>query len=97
MAEHLTYQIRPEILTFMRKSSGMTEDDVAKKLKLSTAKYLNIEKCEYMLDIHHACSSYVYSNYIVIKTSIYSNFRLKNFIFSEKNTTDKKPPQYALI
>ena len=44
MAEQLTYQIRPEILTFMRKSSGMTEDDVAKKLKLSTAKYLNIEK-----------------------------------------------------
>lgn len=43
MNEQATYKIQPEILTFMRKSSGMTEDDIAKKLKLSKSKYLSIE------------------------------------------------------
>jgi len=43
MRESVRYHIQPEILEFMRKSSGMTEDDVAKKLKLTKAKYLSIE------------------------------------------------------
>jgi len=30
-------------LLFMRKSSGMSEDEIAKKLKLSKTKYLSIE------------------------------------------------------
>lgn len=46
MREQTTYRIQPEVLTFMRKSSGMTEDEVAKKLKLSKAKYLSIEDGE---------------------------------------------------
>lgn len=44
MREQTTYQINPEILLFMRKSSGMSEDEIAKKLKLSRSKYLSIEK-----------------------------------------------------
>ncbi len=44
MNENLTYKIQPEILTFMRESSGMSEDAVAKKLKLSTKNYINIEQ-----------------------------------------------------
>ncbi len=43
MKEQAAYRIQPEILAFMRKSSGMTEDEVAKKLKLSKTKYLSIE------------------------------------------------------
>lgn len=43
MKEQTTYQIQPEILSFMRKSSGMTEDEIAKKLKLSKSKYISIE------------------------------------------------------
>ncbi len=43
MREQTTYRIQPEVFAFMRKSSGMTEDEVAKKLKLSKAKYLSIE------------------------------------------------------
>jgi Zn-dependent peptidase ImmA (M78 family)/DNA-binding XRE family transcriptional regulator len=43
MKEQTKYHIQPEILEFMRKSSGMTEDEVAKKLKLPKTKYLNIE------------------------------------------------------
>lgn len=43
MKEQTKYQIQPEILEFMRKSSGMTEDEVAKKLKLPKPKYLSIE------------------------------------------------------
>ena len=43
MQEQPTYKIQPQILLFMRQSSGMTEDEIAKKLKLSKAKYLNIE------------------------------------------------------
>jgi transcriptional regulator with XRE-family HTH domain len=43
MIEHPTYQISPEVLLFMRRSSGMSEDDIAKKLKLSRSKYLSIE------------------------------------------------------
>ncbi|MEJ7680729.1 MAG: ImmA/IrrE family metallo-endopeptidase [Segetibacter sp.] len=43
MSQQTTYHIQPEVLAFMRKSSGMTEDDVAKKLKLSKSKYLSIE------------------------------------------------------
>lgn len=43
MSTQTTYHIQPEVLAFMRKSSGMTEDDVAKKLNLSKAKYLSIE------------------------------------------------------
>jgi transcriptional regulator with XRE-family HTH domain len=43
MQEQPTYKIQPQILLFIRQSSGMTEDEIAKKLKLSKAKYLNIE------------------------------------------------------
>ncbi len=43
MAEKTTYQIQPEILSFMRKSSGMTEEEIAKKLKLSKSEYMSIE------------------------------------------------------
>ncbi len=43
MNEQATYKIQPEILVFMRKSSGMTEDEIAKKLKLSKSEYLSIE------------------------------------------------------
>src|SRR5258708_12150654 len=53
MSEQQTYQIQPEILSFMRKSSGMSEDDVAKKLKLSTTNYVNIEKGISVLTQNH--------------------------------------------
>jgi Zn-dependent peptidase ImmA (M78 family)/DNA-binding XRE family transcriptional regulator len=46
MSEEATYKIQPEVLGFMRKSSGMSEEEVAKKLKLSKSKYLSIEKGE---------------------------------------------------
>ena len=41
--EQTICQINPEVLLFMRKSSGMSEDEIAKKLKLSRSKYLSIE------------------------------------------------------
>jgi Zn-dependent peptidase ImmA (M78 family)/DNA-binding XRE family transcriptional regulator len=41
-----TFKINPEILHFMRQSAGMTEEDIAKKLKLSKSKYLKIENGE---------------------------------------------------
>lgn len=53
MSESLTYQIQPEILSFMRKSSGMSEDEVAKRLKLSTPKYIDIEEGLSDLSQHH--------------------------------------------
>jgi Zn-dependent peptidase ImmA (M78 family)/DNA-binding XRE family transcriptional regulator len=43
MQEQSTYKINPEILLFMRKSAGMTEEGVAEKLKLSKREYLEIE------------------------------------------------------
>lgn len=43
MKEQTAYQINPEVLLFLRKSSGMTEDEIAKKLKLSRLKYISIE------------------------------------------------------
>lgn len=43
MREQTTYQISPEVLLFMRTSSGMSEDEIAKKLKLTRSKYLSIE------------------------------------------------------
>jgi len=43
MKEQATIKIQPDILLFMRKSSGMTEDEIAKKLKLSKSEYLDIE------------------------------------------------------
>jgi Zn-dependent peptidase ImmA (M78 family)/DNA-binding XRE family transcriptional regulator len=43
MREQTTYKIQPKILLFMRKSSGMSEDEIAKKLKLSRSEYLSIE------------------------------------------------------
>jgi Zn-dependent peptidase ImmA (M78 family)/DNA-binding XRE family transcriptional regulator len=43
MREQTTYQIGPEVLLFMRKSSGMSEEEIARKLKLSKSKYLSIE------------------------------------------------------
>ncbi len=46
MNEPVTYSIQPEILLFMRRSSGMTEDEIAKKLKLSKSEYLSIENGE---------------------------------------------------
>jgi Zn-dependent peptidase ImmA (M78 family)/DNA-binding XRE family transcriptional regulator len=46
MPEQTTYRIKPDVLHFMRRSSGMTEDEVAKKLKLSKSKYLKIETGE---------------------------------------------------
>ena len=53
MSENLTYKIQPEILTLMRESSGMSEDDVAKKLKLSTKSYINIEQGASALTQNH--------------------------------------------
>jgi Zn-dependent peptidase ImmA (M78 family)/DNA-binding XRE family transcriptional regulator len=44
MKEQAIFSINPDILFFMRKSSGMSEDDIAKKLKLSKSEYLSIEK-----------------------------------------------------
>lgn len=46
MQEQSTYKINPKILRFMRESAGMSEDDIAKKLKLSKSKYLKIESGE---------------------------------------------------
>lgn len=46
MQEQSTFKINPEILLFMRKSAGMTEEEIAKKLKLSKTKYLNFENGE---------------------------------------------------
>jgi len=43
MQDQPSYKIQPQILRFMRQSSGMTEDEIARKLKLSRAEYLNIE------------------------------------------------------
>ncbi|MBV8390588.1 MAG: ImmA/IrrE family metallo-endopeptidase [Mucilaginibacter sp.] len=43
MSEQPVYTIQPDILHFMRKSSGMSEDEIADKLKLSKARYLKIE------------------------------------------------------
>jgi|GEM_PF-780136 len=53
MREQTTYQINPEILLFMRKSSGMSEDEIAKKLKLSRSKYLSIEKGDEKISQNH--------------------------------------------
>lgn len=43
MSEQATYTIQPEVLVFMRKLSGMSEEEIAKKLHISKSKYLNIE------------------------------------------------------
>src|ERR1700757_532990 len=43
MADQTTYKIQPEILLFMRESSGMSEEEIAKKLKLTKSKYISIE------------------------------------------------------
>ena len=53
MREQITYQINPEILLFMRKSSGMSEDEIAKKLKLSKSKYLSIENGNEKISQNH--------------------------------------------
>src|SRR5437870_2161762 len=53
MGGQITYQIRPEILTHLRQSSGMSEEDVAKKLKLSTTSYLDIEEGTSLLTQNH--------------------------------------------
>lgn len=46
MQDQSTFKINPEILIFMRNSAGMTEEEIAKKLKLSKTKYLNLERGE---------------------------------------------------
>ncbi len=46
MQDQSTLKINPEVLLFMRKSAGMTEEEIAKKLKLSKTKYLNLERGE---------------------------------------------------
>ncbi len=46
MAEKATYKIKPEILEFMRKSAGLSQEDVAKKLKLQKSEYFSIENGE---------------------------------------------------
>ena len=38
-----TYSINPEILVFMRRTSGMSEEDIAQKMQISKSKYLFIE------------------------------------------------------
>ena len=43
MAEQTTYKIQSDILVFMRQSSGMSEEEIAKKLKLPKSKYIEIE------------------------------------------------------
>jgi Zn-dependent peptidase ImmA (M78 family)/transcriptional regulator with XRE-family HTH domain len=53
MIEQTTYQIKPEVLLFMRKSSGMSEDEIAKKLKLSRSKYLSIENGDENISQNH--------------------------------------------
>lgn len=53
MREQTTYQINPEVLLFMRKSSGMSEDEIAKKLKLSKSNYLSIENGEEKISQNH--------------------------------------------
>jgi len=53
MREQTTYQINPEILLFLRKSSGMSEDEIAKKLKLSKSTYLSIENGEEKISQNH--------------------------------------------
>lgn len=53
MREQTKYQIQPEILLFMRKSSGMSEDEIATKLKLSRSKYLSIENGEEKISQNH--------------------------------------------
>lgn len=53
MIEQPTYQISPEVLLFMRTSSGMSEDEIAKKLKLSRSKYLSIENGDEKISQNH--------------------------------------------
>ena len=53
MKAQVTYQIQPEVLVFMRKSSGMNEDEIAKKLKLSKTEYLRIERGEEAITQSH--------------------------------------------
>lgn len=43
MSDQTAYKIHPDILLFLRKSSGMTVEEIAKKLKLTKSKYLSIE------------------------------------------------------
>ena len=53
MIEQTTYQINPEVLLFMRKSSGMSEDEIAKKLKLTKSEYLSIESGDENISQNH--------------------------------------------
>lgn len=53
MREQAKYQINPEVLFFMRKSSGMSEDEIAKKLKLPKSKYLSIENGDEKISQNH--------------------------------------------
>ncbi len=53
MLEQTTYQINPEVLLFMRKSSGMSEDEIARKLKLSRSTYLSIENGDEKISQNH--------------------------------------------
>ena len=53
MRKQTTYQIKPEVLLFMRKSSGMSEDEIAKKLKLLKSKYLSIENGDEKISQNH--------------------------------------------
>lgn len=43
MKEQPAYHIKPEVLVFMRETSGMSEDEIAKKLKVPKKKYVGIE------------------------------------------------------
>lgn len=85
MREQVKYQIQPEILEFMRKSSGMSEDDVAKKLKLSKAKYLNIENGEESIP----------QNFLIQLADIYKR-PLIAFYSTEIKTVPELPHDYRL-
>lgn len=51
--EQPEFQISPEILLFMRKSSGMSEEEIARKLKLSRSEYLSIEMGDEKISQNH--------------------------------------------
>ncbi|MCX6270050.1 MAG: XRE family transcriptional regulator [Bacteroidetes bacterium] len=85
MREQPTHQIKPEILLFMRKSAGMTEEDIAKKLKLPTSKYISIEQG----------NEKITQNHLVHLADIYKRPLIAFYSVDTSQTTDL-PHDYRL-
>ncbi len=104
MKEQAQYQIHPEILFFLRKSSGMSEDDVAKKLKLPKSKYISIEKGEkffsqneliQLADIYKRPLIAFYSNEITTAAELPHDYRLnRNKVLSPEIFLAKRKALY---